>query len=543
MSVGLLQVDVPASLARTRLLTPARQLFLACLCVVWFIPGIMGRGLWKPVETDLVPIINESMITQWSWIPTRLGDPELAIHPLYITVAAAAGRQLAPSLELPEAMRWSNLLWLVGGFFLTGYAVWHHGSRVVWRTVLLMMGSLGLLLHARTVNPDVTLIAIGAAGIIGVYQVQRNRLIGGLILGLTGSIGFLCVGPLAVWYILFLLLLPLALRRYRLLSPLNSASVIAVMITAVAVVGWLWLLDMYEAGLALSYLQEQLAALAPVVIVQTTQDFLLTASWFTWPALPFAAMAYVRWHHQPDGKDDIPIGLLSLVAGSLAYICAGDRGDSSAILLLPAAAIMAAVSMTGLSKEVAKMLDRFAVLVIGFGIIGFLWFTWIAAQLGSPADVIAWLGQWGVEPEPPGSYVLLALLATVVWIALMLRIGRSTERAVLNWVVGVTMGWLVFVLLWLPAVDRVKSYTSLATSLAEHVGDKDACITYADISDNLAAQLAFLSQLRFVAQGSGDNCTWLFERQTPNGNRPAAWTGNRPVRGAQESYALYDLSS
>ena len=54
---------------------PSRHLLLAVLCLLWFFPGVVGRGLWKPTETLMVPLAAESFAAGWNPVPALQGVP------------------------------------------------------------------------------------------------------------------------------------------------------------------------------------------------------------------------------------------------------------------------------------------------------------------------------------------------------------------------------------------------------------------------------------------------------------------------------------
>ena len=529
--------------AKPSRLTPSRQALLLVLCVVWFIPGLTGRSLWKPTETTLVPAAYESFADGASLVVTNLGEPLVGLPPGYLYLASKFGESLEAFLPYHEGMRVSNIVWLLAALALGGLFVGRrHGSRVGWRMVLLVLSSLGLLLHARTVNPDVALLFLGVAGVLGLSTLRDNEMAGGLALGLAGALSIWCVGPVAAWYMLALLLLPMGKIRKGLPGPRRPGVILALVLTALGLGSWLLSLNRVSPSLASALIEHMSSDLSLASMASSAQKVILSTAWVTWPALPFAAMSYVKWRYGSREDREVPEGLIALVAGFLALVLTGSDRDSVAILLIPAAAYMSVIGMQDLSKEVAKIHDKFAFVVIGGGMIGFFWLSWIAVKTGHPSGMVEWLRALGIEEGASGFPILFAILASLAWIGLMLRIGRSSERAMVNWVAGITVSWLLFTLLWMPEVDRIKGYGSLADGLREALPSDYGCVEYTNVDRNLAAQLAYLSGLKLVGRDEGEPCGWLLASSSEVRDEAAAWSGKRVGDLPSQGLSLYKVS-
>ena len=534
--------------SRTKILrlTPSRQVLLLALCVVWFIPGLTGRSLWKPTETTLVPAAHESFADGASLVVTNLGEPLVGLAPGYLYVASKFGDSLEAFLPYHEGMRVSNIVWLLAALALGGLFVGRqYGSRVGWRMVLLVMSSLGLLLHAKTVNSDVALLFLGVAGILGLSTLRVNEMAGGLVLGLAGALSIWCVGLVGAWYMLALLLLPMGGIRKGLPGFGRPGVILALVLTSLGLGTWLLSLNKISPSLVSTLLEHIYSDLTLSSMASSARKVILATAWVTWPALPFAAISFVKWRYGSREDREVPAGLIALVAGFVALVLAGSDRDSVAILLIPAAAYMSVIGMQDLSKdlskEVAMIHDRFAFVVIGGGMIGFFWLSWIAVKTGHPSSMVNWLLELGIEEGASGFPVLFAILASLAWIGLMLRIGRSSERAMVNWVAGITVSWLLFTLLWMPEVDRVKGYGSLADGLREALPTDYGCVEYTNVDRNLAAQLAYLSGLKLVGRDEGEQCGWLLAYSSDVRDETASWTGKRVGDLPSQGLSLYKV--
>lgn len=535
MSIGLLQVDAPLrKFGAQASYDLGRQGVLLLLLVLWFVPGLTNRAPWKPVETSVVPAVVESQAANTLLVPQLLGQPYLELPPLPAGVAAGSATLFSPPLAAHEAMRLGNIFWLGLSLGLAGVLVgWFHGSRVGWRTVLLITGSPGLLLHARTVNPDLALLALGVCGMLGVWLNQTRPLAGHVLLSITAAVGLWACGTLALWYVLLLVVIPVILQPTN-FSWHKHAGVLAVSMAGFASLGlWLVVLDNHNPALSQLVGEQQLAALAPVTLAVTLQQLIKSAAWVLWPALPFAALAVVSLRTKRDYPPHMRAGLLALGAGTLAILATGAANDTTVFLLLPIVATMAAISVSSLTKEIAKAMDWFAIIVIGGGLIGFFWFSWLLVQLDFAPGLVSWLAKQGITPPPPTWTALAAVLATLLWVGLMLRIGRSPERSVLNWMAGTTMGWWVFTLLWLPAVDTAKGYAAVGKELATAIAPLP-CVHAQAVPQSVLAQLEYYTERNLRVA----DCAYVLVAQPRSVAGEILWQGSRSSAEPNEQLRL-----
>ncbi|MCY4324977.1 MAG: hypothetical protein OXC81_03010, partial [Betaproteobacteria bacterium] len=137
-----------------RAYSPLKQLLLLLLFTVWLLPGMTSHSPWKPFETTIVQVVEESYAKEWKGAsPTLLDDP----YPgpaLYLQVAGIARRAMAPPMERHDAMRLPNILWaalaLLGAAAAAAFG--RGNNRFGWRAALLLAGCVGLLVPIRTLN-------------------------------------------------------------------------------------------------------------------------------------------------------------------------------------------------------------------------------------------------------------------------------------------------------------------------------------------------------------------------------------------------------
>jgi len=86
---------------------------------------------------------------------------------------------------------------------------------------------------------------------------------------------------------------------------------------------------------------------------------------------------------------------------------------------------------------------------------------------GQPRQDHQWLKDYqpGFEPDLHTDHFVIAIIASVLWLVLVWRVGRSMRRAVVNWAAGITLIWILAMTLWLPWLDSGKSYRNMVASM------------------------------------------------------------------------------
>ncbi len=106
--------------------------------------------------------------------------------------------------------------------------------------------------------------------------------------------------------------------------------------------------------------------------------------------------------------------------------------------------------------------------------------------------------------QPPWQWLALARVRDslrLLWIALVRPARRSNRRAVLNWAAGMTLVWGLYTTIWLPYLDSRRSYRPVAESLAQHL-PAGTSVWRAAISANRSARCSSTSRDRAGARRS-----------------------------------------
>ena len=499
--------EVPAVRFRTPPPLPPRKFLLFALAAaLWIVSGIFGRDPWKPEETDFTVLVAEKT-GALSGLPEAARPPP--VSSLYLDLAAASAGLFAPRLPLHEGARLVNILLLAGGFLFAGLSA-GGGGRRGWSAVFLTMGMAGLMVRAHLLNSAVPAFFGAAAVMWGGILLRRNALAGGGVVG--GGAAFLCACalPLAALFAVSGVLCAFLRKEWRRPSAVAGLAAAAALFAPFA--------PLFPMEIA-----------APENNWTAAGDLLRVAAWALFPALPVAAAALFL---RGAGGAESFLCLCMAGCGAAHFILYGES-EEDLFWLMPPLAVFAARGLAKMPDDYAAILDWFAVIIAGVCCVGGMWAAWFWMQSGAEAE---WAAEWRTRfplaamPEISWWKVLAAAFATVLWGGLAANLGRSNERAVLNWSVGVAVIWGVFNLLWTPVLDSGKSHRLTAAEVLSHSGG--GCVSTSESAGGTAAQLYYFGVL------PGADCLRRLQRaeEPPPQGFTEIWRGGRY---GEKNYVLY----
>ncbi|MGI9306553.1 MAG: hypothetical protein ACR2P5_04535 [Gammaproteobacteria bacterium] len=491
-------------------LAPHKFFLFALVAALWIGAGLFGRDPWKPQETEFTVLIAAQT--------GAISPPETALPlrppSIYLTLAEWSARIFAPLLPLHEGARMINALLFAAGFLFIGLAA-GGGARRGWMAVFLTMGMAGLAVRAHLLNLAAPAFFGAAALLLGAQLLRRNALGGGVLAGGSAAFLFAAASPSVAVFAAGGVLLVLGRAEWRRPSVYAGLAAAAVFFAPLALLS--------------PFAKQAAESLIPKTDWTVAADLARLAAWSLFPALPIAAVAL--WKR---GAADAELFLCLAMAGAgAAHFAAFGGREEDLFWLMPPLAVFAARGLEKLPDDYAAILDWFAVIVAGACCVGGLWAAWFLAQSGAEWESLA---QWRERfpllktPHTAGWKIAAAGLITALWAGLAANMGRSNERAVLNWSAGVTVIWCVFNLLWVPAVDSGKSYRPMAAAVISHSGEE--CVQAG------AGTAEAAGQLYYFGAKSGENCKWIFqnaEQDAPADSRQI-WQGGRYDR---KNYILY----
>ncbi len=532
-------------------ITPAKAAMLGMLCLVWLGTGLIGHDPWKPDDAYSFGLVY-SMLQSHDWlVPMLAGEPSMANPPLYYWTAALAARLFSGLLPLHDAAR------LASGFYtaltllflgLTGRKL--YGENRGWAAAIILIGCLGMLVRAHQMITDLALLAGFSMMLYGYAHSQEKWLRAGIWMGTGCGIGFMSKGFVSP--VTFLLIAPVlpalfpSWRRREYAKSMGTAVLFALPWLAI----WPYLLHERSPGLFHEWAwQHNIGNWLAYMKAGPGKDtfyYLKNLTWLAWPALPLAGWTIWRERRRLMQRDDLQLPLVSFLVMFFVLSLAPHIREVFALPMLLPLTLLATASLTMLKRGAANALDAFGLMT--FALIAILmWWGWAGLLLDNHAKITRWLKDYqpGFEPAFRAWPFGLALAATLLWILLVWRIGRSMRRAVVNWAAGITLIWVLAMTLWLPWLDSGKSYRNMIASLKQAMPEKYNCIARnTTLGEGQRAMLQYFGGI--VTRRDPDRICELRLIQGTRISRPLMdesqyrkiWEGSRKA-DKDEQYRLY----
>ncbi|MGH8756934.1 MAG: ArnT family glycosyltransferase, partial [Burkholderiales bacterium] len=474
------------------------HLAATCLfCFAWILPGLISHEPWKPDEPGNFGLVLHIFHTGDWVVPTLAGETSMDEPPLFLLSAVLFAKVFSSVLPLHDAAR------LASGFYMAltlifmgmcGRSLYGRGHGTM--TVLILIGSVGLLVRSHQLISDLGLLAGFALCLYGLALNQSRPLLAGLLTGTGIGIGFMCRGTLApMVMVITCLLLPALFKPWR-----NRNYALCLLLAVIAAAPWLiiWPVALYQRSPELFaqwfWVKDlgRLFGFAPAGKELSALYFLKNIPWFAWPALPLAL--WTLWRGGRKGLANPEIQLpLTLFAALFAILSLDtDTHDLDALPFLLPLALLATPALETLRRGAASALDWFGIMTFGL-LAGGLWLGWFSLMTGYPNGFATRLNDYLPGYSLPFNifHFLVAVTFTLGWFALISRIGRSNRRAIINWAGGMTMVWMLAMTLWLPWLDESKNYRWMISSLQQSLPSQYQCISSRYLGDTQRAMLEY----------------------------------------------------
>jgi 4-amino-4-deoxy-L-arabinose transferase-like glycosyltransferase len=483
-----------------RLTLPPSPATLALIALAFALPGLAGHDLWKTHDAIGLGIVYDMTTSGAPLVPRVAGAPWLFDPPLYHWLAVGFGKALQWVTEFHSGARLVSGVLVLTAFWLIyvaarDWAAEHEHPRTSGSAAMLvLLGSVGLMVHAHEALPELGCLAALCGALAVLPHATRKPLAAGLLFGVAiggAALSAMWIGAVSLFAAV--LLAHLACPEWRARSGLvfiASSFVVALVLAA----SW---------PLLLAWRQPEAFALWRIAAWQPIGDplanlryFLSTGGWFAFPGwlLAFwAVWALRRRWREP--RLFVPVVASLLMLAAAAYW--GPPQDVNLIPLLAPLALIAHQGALVLRRGAAGALDWFGVL--GFGFFGVLiWLGWFAMLTGMPPRIAnnfsksapAFSLDFQVLP------VLLALALTLGWLYLIFFTTRSPMRSVLRWASGVVLLWGMFAMLWMPWADYQKSYRNVALQLRSKIPVGATCMAHKGLGVSQAAALDYHGGIR-----------------------------------------------
>jgi 4-amino-4-deoxy-L-arabinose transferase-like glycosyltransferase len=529
---------------------------LLLLAFAWIGLGLAGHDPWKFEDATMFGVAWEMNQRGDYVLPRLAGEVYLPQPPLVPALAALTQQLFAPPLEPFNAARLAaGILLALALSFSALAAAELSGATQRWLPVLILIGSVGLWDRAHVLSAELALLTGLAIAVYGQALALRRAILGGVWIGVGAATAFLgsgLQGP--IWLAVAMAIEAMLDPRWR--RPQHAVAVVVALAVGFALAApWLIALHQRDPALVAAWL----AAEAPSEYIAWLDDasranplyHARNLLWFAWPALPLVAwMLWTRGRGFNGGLAQPAVqipGVLALVIYVNLLLMPAPKLIDALPLLTPLA-LLAALEVDSLRRGFSAALDWFGILTFGLLAI-VVWGIWIDARLNGMSPTIAALfrdTETGFQPTFHLGSVIIAVLLTLAWFALVRPARRSNRRALLNWAVGVTLAWGLYSTIWLPYLDSRRSYRAMMEDLDTHL-PAQGCVTSRNLGDPQRALLFYFAGIATVREEThpmADCRALLVQYGAIAGPPPAldgwrvAWQGGR--RGdATERYVLY----
>jgi 4-amino-4-deoxy-L-arabinose transferase-like glycosyltransferase len=530
----------------SRIALPLAPGLLALLIAAYLLPGQIGHDLWKTEDAIGLGIVHQ-MLEHGRWlVPHLAGEPYWDDGPFHYWIAALAAKLLGWALNPHDAARLANALMMAAVFALvhfTGRDL--YGKLEGTSAVLVLLGCLGLLVHAHETLGEISMLAGQALAWYGIAVARNRPFRGGWLLGAGLAVAALSKGvpavlaPLAVAFAAPLL--SSSWRRREYLPALTQALFVPVL----AVGAWLALAERSSAAIFETWWRANEAQFA-IPRGEALDFWGHVLVWTAFPAWPLAA--WTLWEARRRAFDP---GMKVLIAGSVAtfvvaLFLADPREVYSMPILVPLS-LLAGAGVPSLRRGAANALTWFGVMSIGL-LGAVVWLGWFAMVTGVPGAAARNFTRLepGFVAHVSWTAIVVALACTLAWLWLVVKSERSVAfRSVTFWAAGITLLWALAMTLLLQWIDYGKSYRAVALALKKNIPAGARCVESRGLDEAQRAIFDYrVEVLTRRAERHGDTgCPVLLvqARQGESDNIGPGWKflweGRRPRD--RERYRLY----
>ena len=468
------------------------RLILVVLAVVYVTAGLFGRDPWKTDDVLSLATMLSALQAQGSdWLIPRLGDLKLPQDgPLVMWLGALLIHLFGPWIGDIAASRLTNLVW----FGITLGSVWYgtyllgrrteaqplalpfggeptvkdYGRMLADIATLLLLATGGVLLRFHETSVVPANLAFQALGFCALTRLIDKPKVGMLLLALALAGGFFTRAWPGV--IPLLLALPIALQPRSVLWPSRYHALAAVLIAGALIASWyiptqLAHPDWMNAWLHWNQLRfgvpEYESAIRP----------LRDLPWFLWPTWPLAVLAIWQWRRWVTAPH-IWLPLSMALGAVLMLLISPESGVAEYVLLVCPLAVLSAFAVPTMRRGVINTLDWFALMCFSVTV-ACVWIGWFALHFEIPKQISLNIARQtaGFVPQISWWSVVLSVVCTLCWIAVITwRVKMNPNalwRGSLLAASGLTLTWLMLVLLWMPTIDYVRSYRPMSAEIRQ----------------------------------------------------------------------------
>lgn len=442
------------------------------LLAAFLIFGTFQHDPWKSEDAAHFGIVWRA-VQSGDWLYFHLSNSTQAEPPLYYWLSGIFTRIFGDMIGAANAARMATTL-LAGISLgaLYGAARNFFGKELATAAPLTLVACLGFLVASHDTQPLTATIAGLSLLLLGFSQIRGPLWIAGLVTSCGIAFILLSSGlrfaPALALLTTFFIAHPERVRLFKTIA-------IAAILGGAAFGIWVALFAAHPSAEFPNWMTQQLR-LATLNGFAPNKEVFVTASWFTWPAWPLAALALWTYRHRrTDPGMLISTGISALIL--LTLFLSGEDGRIWICAALPGLCLLAPQGIRAMRRGVESLLDWFGRMTFALFLI-FLWAGWSAMTFGYP---VKWAKKSAIlAPGYSGDFNIFAFMiaaaATLTWIWIMFTSPRSPLKGLFSLSGGMVLFWIVITTLWLPWLEHQRSYRSVATGLIQEIREPDACI-------------------------------------------------------------------
>lgn len=527
---------------------------LILLLIAYALPGNIGHMPWR--GDDVLHIgIAHGMLRSGNWLtPQIAGMPYVDWPPLTYWLGSIFGTALGWLIPVHDAIRLSTAAGLVAFVVLLRFAAYEiYGRDAATGTALLLLGSLGLLVHAHEMQPQIMVAAALASTLYGLALLPKQGTRGAVFAGTGTGCAFLAGGLSGLVLTLPLWLSQLLAGRDSRWSARPRAYLLATFIAGTLVLAWPAALATWQPEYLSLWLHQELNDVTPHSgHLQRISALFSLIGWFSWPLWPVALWSL--WRRRGEYRAfGHTLPLASLLAALSVVVLTGNMRPANLVPLLAPLALIATAELCRLRRGAANAFDWFGVMT--FSLLGlFLWAGWTAVNFGWPAPLARNIGRMlpGYHPSWLWPELFIALALSAAWIVAILRVPFFQLRGAVHAALGVTLTWGLATTLWLSWFDYDKNYGPLVIKIAALTRPAgQGCLAGLEVGDVQRAAFSYFADLTVdTSVRARERCPLLLAYASGKRAAPEPGTGWKKIwqdqrgRGRfQEQFALYQRSN
>jgi 4-amino-4-deoxy-L-arabinose transferase-like glycosyltransferase len=523
-----------------------KHVALIALIAIWLFSGIVGRDPWKPDEPVFIGVLHSMFVDGGSaWWSPQIGGYVLGGETPFIHWLNAALAYLPMQfLQLHEAARFSSVAWIALATLCLAFAAYRWSAgHISYLAAIVFIGCLGLYDRAHTYVPEVALIAAISLAIYGTSELTDRSRLGTSLITAAGVLAFMSHGALGV----LLIGVPIVALMF---APVLSMHRVALARALVFIALICALLVFAFAQRAPNAFAEWINAGAGIAIGErerfAPQAYFIALLWFAWPAWPIAVWTIILRARGFAGgwqRAEIVAPMVFFVSSFVVLNAATDQRTIYTLIYLPPIVLLAAFGVDTIRRTWYAMIDWFGILVLGIASV-LIFVASLALYVKWPPNVASWAERFVpsfTAPVPWFGYGV-ALIAFLIWIALVQPAHQHSRRALINWAGCVTFLWVVAQALLIVPADYRASHRGVFVAMNKH-WPASGCVNGINLQTSHIAMLDYTVSRRIdlvdsIDEASCDHVLYVREKNAPSPEDTSGfdilYSGNRPGDRAEK---------